>query len=222
MIDLTKALFFDIETHRVEDYSNLSPALRKSFERHYWDPDTYPTAEEHYNEVAGLHAEFSHVICVVFGYEDHYTHEFKTMSVYGIDEIKLLDDARKIFDAFKKNGFYLVGHNINGCDIPYMIKRYIINKKVVPEMLNTYGLRPWDKNDIDTMEFWKFGSFSRVSLEVVCATLGIDCKTDEIGGDNLYQYDIKEVPFDQLVHYCTEDVVSNYRMFKTILNYYRC
>jgi hypothetical protein len=55
---------------------------------------------------------------------------------------------------------------------------------------------------------------------MICAALNIPCKTDEIGGKNLYTYDLDEMPWDQLVHYCTEDVVSNYQMVKTILDYY--
>lgn len=220
MIDLNKALFYDIETHRVNNWNEISKPLQTAFINHYYDPQTYDTPEDHYSEIAGLHAEFSHVICVVFGYIYPATREFTTFSIKGIDEIKILEDCRKIFERFQEGGYYLAGHNISGCDTPYMVKRYIINKLKVPDFINEYGQKPWEGVHLDTMNFWKMGSYSRVSLETICAALGIPCKTDEIGGSNLYQYDISEMPWDQLVHYCTEDVVSNYKMMELILQYY--
>jgi len=219
-IDLNKALFFDIETHRGINWDKLSPAMQSAFINHYFDPDTYKTPEDHYSEIAGLHAEFSHVICVVFGFLNPATNEFVTQEVHGADEIKILKYCEKIFTGFQGGGYYLVGHNIFGCDIPYMAKRYIINNMPVPDFINTYGVKPWDQVHVDTMDFWKMGSWSRVALEVICASLGIPCKTDEIGGKNLYTYDIEDMPWDELVHYCTEDVVSNYKMFEHILKYY--
>lgn len=220
MIDLNKALFCDIETHRVLNWDQITPELQKAFINHYYDPQTYDTPEEHYSEIAGLHAEFSRVICVCFGLLDPATKQYKSFEFHGEDEVSILNNCAKAFEAFQSQGYFLVGHNINGCDIPYMTKRYIINKIKVPNFLNSYGVKPWDQVHVDTMDLWKFGSWSRVSLETICAALGISCKTDELGGANLYQYDISEMPWDTLVHYCAEDVKSNYQMLERILQYF--
>lgn len=220
MIDLNKALFFDIETHRSINWKDQTPQIQKAFIDHYYDPQTYNTPEDHYSEIAGLHAEFGHVICVVFGYINSMNGEFQTMAVYDKDEKKVLEECRKIFDPFLKNGYYLAGHNIINCDVPFLVKRYIINKLKVPGILNTYGCKPWDLDYLDTMDLWKFGDYKRVSLEMICAALNINCKTDDLGGDNLYTWDIDEMDWEQLAHYCTEDVVSNYQMTKAILDYY--
>lgn len=220
MIDLNKALFFDIETHRVKNWDEITPALQKAFINHYYDPQSYSSPEDHYSEVAGLHAEFSHVICVVFGFRHPATNEFVTDAFYGIDEVEILNKCTKTFESFQKMGYYLIGHNIQACDIPYLVKRYIINEMTVPDYINQYGQKPWEKTHVDTMDFWKFGDYKRVSLEMICACLGVDCKTDELGGDNLYEYDIKDMDWKQLVHYCTEDVVSNYRFMEKCLQYY--
>jgi len=219
-IDLNKALFFDIETHRGVEWEQLTPAMQTAFINHYFDSETYRTPKDHYSEIAGLHAEFSHVICVVFGFINPATNQFTTFEAHGPDENKILDFCEKVFTGYGNGGYYLVGHNIYGCDIPYMVKRYIINHRPVPDFINSYGQKPWDMVHVDSQDLWKFGSWSRVSLEMICAALNIPCKTDEIGGKNLYTYDLDEMPWDQLVHYCTEDVVSNYQMVKTILDYY--
>lgn len=212
-MDPGKLLFFDIETHRVLEWNELSSAIKTAFINHYYDSATYENPEDHYKEIAGLHAEFSRVICISFGYEA-IDGSFIKQSLYGIDEIKILESARKLFNTFIDNGYKLAGHNIISCDIPYLVKRYIINKLPVPPSINTYGLKPWEIEVLDSIDLWKFGDYKRVSLEMICASMGIPCKTDEIGGDNLYTYNINDIPWSQLVHYCEEDVESNYRFVK--------
>lgn len=221
MIDLTKALFFDIETHRVVNWGDQPRLIQEAFVNHYWDSEKYYSTADHFNELAGLHAEFSRVICVVFGFEDPRTGEFKTTKISGLDEKEILRSCTKIFTGLSSSGYYLAGHNIKGYDIPYLTKRYILNRMSVPAYINTYGEKPWEGQHLDTMQFWKFGSWGNVSLELVTAAMGIECKTDELGGSNLHEYDIADMPWELLEHYCEEDVISNYKMMKTALQFYR-
>lgn len=219
-IDLNKALFFDIETHRGKNWDDLSPAVQKAFINHYYDSQTYETPAEHYNEMAGLYAEFSQCICAVYGYQDAVTKEYKDIAFWGADEVDILTKSAKLLDAFMTAGYYLAGHNVIQCDIPYLVKRYIINKMHVPLMLNTWGVKPWELSTLDTMNLWKFGDYKKVSLETICAVLDIPCKTDEIGGGNLHLYDLEDMPWDKLVHYCREDVRSNFKMVEHIVTYF--
>lgn len=217
-IDLNKGLFFDIETHRVINWGQRSPAFQKAFINHYYDPESYTSPEEHYSEIAGLYAELSQVICIVFGYICPTDPSgFKTFAIYGGDEVKVLEDSRKIFDTFYSQGYYMIGWNSATCDVPFTAKRYILNGLKVPDIINEYGVKPWETWNLDAMNLWKFGDYKRTSLEMVCAAFGVNCKTDDIGGDNMYTYDIKDMPWNELVHYCTEDVVSLYQVTKRIV-----
>lgn len=215
-----KALYWDIETHAVIPWKDRSPQLQEAFIKHYYDNATYDTPEEHYNEIAGLHAEFSQAICVVFGYENPTTGEFATMAIHGVDEVKVLNDCKVVFDQFEKLGYYLVDWNGGGCDRPYMIKRYILNKMKVPNILKDMDKKPWERIHVDAMDLWKFGSWSRHSLQVVSAAMNIPCKSGDLGGSNLYTYPIDEMPWDELIEYCKEDVVSMYKVHKNIIEYY--
>jgi len=208
-----KYLFFDIETHRVLEWEELTPSIQSAFINHYYDSDAYENPKDHYSEIAGLHAEFSHVICVSFGYEGT-SGEFHVNHICGLDEVDLLNKLTSVLDAFQKNGYALAGHNIFACDIPYLMKRYIINGIKVPPMLNHIGAKPWEVEDLDTMTFWKMGTYRATSLEMACACLGIPVKSEEISGANLWQYPIKEVPLDELAVYCDEDVVACYQLYK--------
>lgn len=212
--DISKALYWDIESHRVNEWDQISPAMQKAFIGHYYDAQSYDTPADHYAEIAGLYAEFSHVICVVFGFVNPADNQFVTFESHGKNELEILNFCRKVFDAYEKAGYFLVDFNGSTCDRPYMAKRYVINRQSVPSMINEMGLKPWEKNNVDFMDEWKLGDYKRTSLEMVCASLGVECKTDKIGGDNLYQYNIDEMPWDQLVHYCTMDVESMYKAYK--------
>jgi predicted PolB exonuclease-like 3'-5' exonuclease len=218
MINITKALFFDIETHRVKNFCDKSPATQDAFINHYFNKDAYETPEKQFIEEAGLHAEFSQIICVSFGFE--YEGEFRQTVFSGTDEREILEKCTSIFNNMYERGYYLAGHAISTCDIPFFVKRYIINKMKVPKILNEYNVKPWEKKNLDTMGLWKFGMYRGVALETICAVMGIDCKTDNIRGDNLYLVDIEEMPWKELEHYCSEDVKSNYLMMKQILEFY--
>jgi len=216
-MNIKNYLFFDIETHRVKEFSEISPKLQDAFRNHYFDGDSYDSIEAAYAEQAALHPEFSHVICISFGYEAN--DGFHKTSICTTDEPKLLKSAKAVFDAYCSQGYILAGHNIKGCDIPYMAKRYIINDMKIPDALNNYGKKPWEVDSLDTMDLWKLGSWRGSALETICAALGISCKSEEVSGANLYEYPIAEVPMDELQKYCEEDVESNYLMTKVIFKY---
>jgi len=211
---MEKLLFFDIETHRVKGWNELSPTLREAFRNHLYDSNLYTSPEECYNEKAGLHAEFSQVICVSLGYE--WESEFKVISIHGINEIELLIKLSEIFDRFMKHEYFLAGHNIIGFDIPYLIKRYIINKIKVPKLLNSNGVKSWEKTEKDTMQLWKFGGWQNVSLEVISASLGMECKSTKISGKTMYLYDIKDINWEELKKYCESDMKTSYEIYKQI------
>jgi hypothetical protein len=212
-------LFYDIETHRVKEFEEISPALQNAFINHYYDADSYETPSDHYKQISALHPEFSQVICISFGFEKS-DGSYQGMHLYGLDEIDILNKAAQIFDKFGQQGYSLAGHNILSCDNPYLMKRYIINKLPVPSLINHMYEKPWEVGDLDTMNMWKMGGWrTNTSLETICAALGIACKSEEISGANLYTYPISEVPFEELVKYCDEDVKSDYEMVKHCYRY---
>lgn len=219
MIDLNKALFYDIETHYAIPWEDRPKSFQDAFINHYYDDNSYESPKSHYEEIAGLYAELSHVICIVFGYICPTAPDgFKTIVVQGADEVKILEDSKKIFDAFAASGYYMVGFNSDTCDGPYMAKRYMINGMKVPGMINTYGVKPWDSWNLDVMKLWQFNDYKRTSLEMACAAFNIPCKEDELGGGNLYRYPLSEMPWDELSHYCTQDVVSLWHLTEKIVD----
>lgn len=214
-------LFIDIETHRVKNWDELSLPMQRGFTNHCYekngDKGEYSNVNECYCEKAALLAEFSQVICVSLGYES--CGEFKVVSYWGVDEVELLMRLLSTLESFHKKGYSLAGHNINGFDKPYLIKRYIINSIKVPVILNSIGVKPWELNDVDTMQRWKMDGWGVTSLEVISAALDVKCKTTELNGGNMYRYDIKDIDWEELRMYCEEDTRASYEIYKKIKTY---
>jgi hypothetical protein len=95
-----------------------------------------------------------------------------------------------------------VGHNIASFDIRFIYQRAIINRVPVP-LWWPINARPWDDVLFDTMTQWA-GHGSRVSLDNLCAALGIEGKDGMDGSmvaDAVMQGRIADV-----AAYCEHDV----------------
>ena len=113
---------------------------------------------------APLQAEFSEVFCISVGL---FTEEMENEIVCICE-----DTEEKTLDKFKnfilKENFILAGFNIKGFDIPYMIKRFIINNIKLPHLLQLRGKKPWDVKMLDVCEDWKGMGWETSSLDLVC------------------------------------------------------
>lgn len=217
-MNLSKGLFINIETHRVNDFDSLSPQLQDSFITHYYNKDVYNAPEDQFIEEAALFAEFSRVICVSFGFEN-LSGGFSTRSFSGDNEIDILNGCSNIMERTHKVGYYLIGHAISTFDIPFLIKRYIINGIKVPSILNEVNLKPWERRNVDTMSVWKFGSFRGTSLGTICASLGIDRRVSDMSSDRLHLKKFEYIDFDKLRECCENDVKCNYNMIKKTIEF---
>lgn len=209
---LNKLLFIDIETVPiVEDVFQLPDRLGDIWATKYNDVDSL---SESFNDKAGLMAEFSKIVCVGIGYfftePDQKEQKFKVMSITG-DEVEILTRLEGIMDKLK--GYHLCGHNIKSFDVPFLCKRYVINGKGLPAMINNSGKKPWEVFDVDTQELWKFGSFQgkNTSLDLITAILGIDSPKDGIDGSQVKDF-FYAGKIEKIAAYCKRDIVATARV----------
>jgi 3'-5' exonuclease len=90
------------------------------------------------------------------------------------------------FNAFNRD-CTLIGHNIKGFDIPFLAKRYLANRMIVPNSLRVGGKKPWEITHIDTMELFKFGGFINTSLESLSILLGLPNPKDNYSGVDFHK-----------------------------------
>ena len=215
-------LFLDIETVPVApSFSRLDPKLQSFWEkksRHFRQAEQ--TAEEVFDR-AGIYSEFGKIICISVGFiKEKNPFHLRLKSFYGDNEINILKDFATLLNRFSKSReIILCAHNGKEFDYPFIARRMIINRIVVPEILDTAGKKPWEVKLLDTMDLWKFGDFkSFTSLDLLTTVLGIPSPKDEIDGSMVAGLYYDEGDLGRIVQYCEKDVTAVARVLLRFMN----
>lgn len=177
------------------------------------------SAEESFNEKAGLHAEFSKLICISIG--TIFKGEFQTKSFSGKESSFLHDFANFIEKIHSKHkDLKLIGKGIKAYDVPFITKRFIKNNVKVPFAFRVWQQKKWETVFVDIQEIWGNGSYSQglVSLDLMCHFLGVPTSKTTIDGSQVkeYYYTLKKI--NEIIDYCERDVVATYKVYKKITN----
>lgn len=224
--ELTNLLFFDIETiteyRTYREFYLEKPKLARLFldkmQKQNKIGDEDPLSKEFdivYRNNASLYPEFSKILTISYGTikwdEEKKSYNKVIKNLIEEDETTLLKKfifvLNKVTEVFPE--FKFCGHNIDGFDIPFLIKRILINKLIVPSKLHIYNLKPWESPTLDTMKVWRFGSFEPTSLDILCNSIGIvSPKTEEVNNkliSEIYYSEDKE-SLSKILEYCNKDV----------------
>ena len=211
-IKLENILFLDIETvPEVATFSELSSEKQELFalKTQYQRKDDI-TPEDFY-ERAGIWAEFGKIVCISIGYfvVDEHKRSFRVKSLSGTEK-ELLNAFKKLLDEhFNQANHLLCAHNGKEFDFPYIARRMIINKIVLPGKLNLFGKKPWEVAHLDTLELWKFGDYKHyTSLKLLTNILGIPSPKDDIDGSDVAHVYYHENDLDKIIKYCERDTVA--------------
>ncbi len=224
--EVNSMLFFDTETvpmySTFKELQEKSPELAESWEEKiakYHDGYSELSQQEMWMKYAGLHIEFSKIVCISFGkiifpnlpkdtyalYTKEHIKEYshKMISFAGHDEKELLEKAWSILN---KN-VVLSGFNIVDFDMPLLARKYLYHNFLLPSTLNIRGKKPWDIKVFDRMKDLMFGSNKKTSLERVSVTLGLGTSKDgEIKGSNVGQSYWDGAKIESIQIYCEKDV----------------
>ncbi|NMC37239.1 MAG: 3'-5' exonuclease [Bacteroidales bacterium] len=215
-------LFIDIETvPSARSYDDLDPSIR-----YHWEKKSkqFRTEEQLPGEVyerAGIFAEFGRIICISTGFiSERNPFSFRIKSFYGDDEKEILTGFSELIRKFSRNReMLLCAHNGKEFDYPYIARRMIINRIVVPEILDNAGKKPWEIKLLDTLDLWKFGDYkSYTSLDLLTSILGISSPKDDIDGSQVAGIYWDEHDLDRIAGYCEKDVVAVARVLLRFMN----
>lgn len=204
LLDIRKynVLVFDIETaNEFESFSKfkdenlaLAEEYIKKFEtdiEEIEDPKMGNSIEKtdyHYKKNAALYPEYGRVLCCSFTTVkyDSMTEKYETVtkSFKSLNEKELLDQINRVFE---KEGWIYSGMNLNAFDIPFLLKRMMINEVSPSKRLTDQVFsKPWERKIIDIADIWAFGGFGRgsrsVKLGAMCACLGVETPKEGIWG----------------------------------------
>ena len=221
--ELEELLFIDIETvckfKTYEEFLEDNPKLASLFDLRMdsflKDEEKKLSKEERYFKKSSLFPEFSKILTISYGIVryDEETNSYKKFvrNIIDKDEKTVLNKFIDIVKAATTKNKYLkfCGHNIDAFDIPFIIKRMLINNIQLPNKLILHNLKPWDFPTVDTMKLWKFGSFEWTSLDTVCTVMNIPSpKTEEVNNkviSDLYHSDDPDA-LNKIHKYCNDDV----------------
>jgi len=133
--------------------------------------------------------------------------EYQPYCVDG-NEAEVIDRFFKFVDnAYKNDSIEMIGHNIISFDIPFLIRRALINNVNVPTWvindLNQYHPKLFK----DTMRIWQYGDRRHyVKLEYLCGAFGIKIKESEVTGATFYKFYDKER--EKAIDYNRQDVLA--------------
>lgn len=226
MLDNVKVedvLFLDIETvPQSPSLGTLDPAMQVLWEKKSRTLRTgEQTAEEIYDR-AGIYSEFGKIICISAGYfKEKNPFGFRVKSFFGDSEKEILSGFREMVNKFTatRKEAQLCAHNGREFDFPYIGRRMIINRMIIPEILDNAGKKPWEVKLLDTMDLWKFGDYKTyTSLDLLTSILGIPTPKDDIDGSMVSKIYYEENDLPRIVRYCEKDVVAISRVLLRFMN----
>jgi len=134
------------------------------------------------------------------------------------DEPELLATFWKMARVAKEKGDHMVGHNITGFDLPWLLTRSWVHGIATPRVL-TKG-RYWDPLFIDTMTVWSVGRYRTFrSADRLAKLLDAGSKSGlEVEGATFWKFFFSETPGDRekAIAYLENDVRIEYGIAKRL------
>ena len=212
-ISIENIMFFDIETVTVEKTlpKKGSPLYESwAYKRRKEDETTSAQLKASFAEKGALYAEFAKVAAISIGMlkSDGVVY---IQTYYGKDEVDILTKFTKALNALYSHNANLIlcGHSVIGFDIPFLVRRMLVNRIAVPEKFNPIGKKPWilAEEVLDVGEWWKSTGFYGASLINMAVCLGIPSPKQSLDGSKVSETYYKG-ELDAVAKYCELDVFT--------------
>ena len=218
-LDFKNVISFDIETVRiVDDYFDLPEDLKVAWAYKHKKDKELPSYEElaelWKGKDSAVNAEFAKVCAVSFASLNS-NGDLACVEFYDEDEKVLLEKVSKLLIGQDTAGRRLVGHAIEFFDIPFLIKRMIINGVKLPNLLDVGDAKPWERLNLDTFNLWKVGGSTSCSLVALCAALGVPISKGDLTGAEV-DVAFYNGEFSRIGRYCSYDSVSVFNILRKL------
>ena len=190
------ASFRDRAARRLRRASDLGRMSEEQQQRYFKDQ---AAEEERAFRSGSLAATSGRVLSIavhvgpVAGVEIEGLQQSESEIVFGIDsdgqeqsEQEVLTSFLSLIKSFDPEIDELVGHNIIGFDLPFILQRCLVNNIPVRPFVNLSEFNV--RGVYDTMHRWWLGAKARVALDDIAWALGIESsKTDEVEGSRVFE-----------------------------------
>jgi DNA polymerase elongation subunit (family B) len=218
-----KKLFLDIETigtsrPDVIDYIATSvkpPATYKKPESiAEWYREQGPAAIAEAVAKTGLDGAFGQVVCIGYQLDDMES----PFVLRSLNERSLLEQFFKTvtecIDQKDVMTTSVIGHNIAGFDLRFLMQRYMVNGIRPPFVIKRAAeAKPWESDKVyDTMiQFAGVGN--RISLDKLCLALNVPSPKGDMDGSMVGQA-VKDGRLEEVAEYCKRDVEATKEVFE--------
>jgi len=110
------------------------------------------------------------------------------------------------------NAVYFIGHNSKKFDLPFLHKRYVINK--IKPSFNLIAHGRHGQNCFDTMEEWA-GYGEWISMDNLAKALGVKGKTEGMSGAGVWP-EYQKGNIQKIADYCADDVECTKEIYKRL------
>jgi uncharacterized protein YprB with RNaseH-like and TPR domain len=213
--NLNNVVFLDIETVRIQDTIEAGTPLMDSWEyKMRYSREAADKFEEDlvqsYKDKAALYAEFAKIVCITIGKVQNGVLKLKSYSNH--DEKALLTEFTDVLNGLVAANpkIQLCGHAIKGFDIPFIMRRCLVNRVEVPDLIDVADVKPWLMTALDTLELWKGTGFYSASLINIAVALGLPSPKQDMQGSETSSvyYTEGEAGLKRITTYCEQDVLT--------------
>ena len=232
--EIKNMLFIDIETasqyRDLEDLKATGPEhmydlwIKKAESIRLYEPEKQDLNDaDMYLKCASIYPEFGKINTISIGQvkfdEIGIPMTANIRSFYGDVEKEFLGEFLKIMSAIfaKSPSIQLVGHNIKKFDMPWIVKRALINGIIPPTQFHFQKQKPWENCLLDTLEIWKFGGMNGASLDLICGVFDIPSPKDAMKNTEVSE-NYWAGKLEQIKDYCEGDILATMNVMLKMSN----
>ena len=209
-IKANRVIFLDIETAACEpDFERLSEAMKRHWiARCGWQLKEKETPATKFQAEAGLHSEFSKIICAVVGrlaQDKDGTWKLELKKLADPSEAAILKELSETLGKLP-NDVWVAAYNGKGFDLPTVGRRMLVQGIPVPPVFDLSDKKPWELRLLDPMELFRFGERRHYcSMDLMATLMGIPSSKTGIKGEDVSRV-YWEGGLGRIVEYCAADV----------------
>ncbi len=188
------------------------PAVMKKAETiAKWEAEDKPAAVEEAIDKTSFDGAFGQVVCVGLAISDD-----APLSFSGMDEALVLDSLNAALNDVPAKDWFstcIVGHNVAGFDLRFLMQRFIVNG-IKPHQIiaRAAQAKPWETDKVfDTMVQFA-GVGKSISLDKLCMALGLEGKGN-ISGADVWPM-VQAGRLAEVAEYCEHDVAITRNVFR--------